>query len=249
MIYLMKTKLRHLLLIMFFVATSCNTPCDPAESEMVWVKGGTFILGSTYEHARDYYGDNWVEPTKQVAINDYYIGKYEITQTQWIEIMNSNPSHFKGDGLPVTNVSWDEVQVFITRLNERTGKHYRLPAEYEWEYAAKGGNKSKKYKYSGSNKVEDVAWYSDNSKGKVHPVGTKLPNELGIYDMSGNVMEWCNDWCTDPAIYYSGCTKRRIIRGGGWDSAAWNVRVSHGNSYTTDYSNNRIGFRLARSSK
>ena len=139
----------------------------------------------------------WKEekPTHQVTLtNDYYIGKYEVTQALWKAVMGNNPSNFKGDNLPVEQVSWDDCQEFISKLNRITGKTFRLPTEAEWEYAARGGNKSRGYQYSGSNNLSDVAWYGGNSGDVTHAVGTKQPNELGIYDMSGNVREWCQDW-------------------------------------------------------
>jgi len=163
----------------------------PAEPEMVWVEGGTFTMGCTSEQDSSCWDDEL--PAHQVTLNDFDIGKYEITQKQWVLIMGTNPSTNKGDNLPVENVSWDEAQEFIRRLNDSASKQYRLPTEAEWEYAARGGNKSKKYKYSGGNDINAVAWYKDNSGGKSHAVGTKAANELGIYDMNGNVNEWCSD--------------------------------------------------------
>ena len=150
--------------------------------EMVFVQGGTFMMGATPEQGGDCHDDE--KPAHQVTLSEYSIGKYEVTQGQWKEVMSDNPSYFKGDdNLPVENVSWGDVQEFIRKLNKKTGESYRLPTEAEWEYAARGGSQSREYKYSGSNNVNDVAWYWDNSEGKTHPVGTKEANELGIYDM------------------------------------------------------------------
>ena len=132
-------------------------------------------------------------PTHSVTLSSYYICKYEVTQALWRAVMGSNPSYSKGDNLPVECVSWNDCQTFIKRLNSYTGRDFRLPTEAEWEFAARGGNYSRHYKYSGSNNLDDVAWHGDNSD-RTHPVGTKRPNELGLYDMSGNVFEWCSDW-------------------------------------------------------
>jgi formylglycine-generating enzyme required for sulfatase activity len=157
------------------------------EPEMVLVEGGTFNMGNK----------DFPSPHK-VTLSSFSIGKYEVTQEQWEAIMGYNYSRFKDcKNCPVENVSWDEAQKFILKLNDATGKKYRLPTEAEWEYAARGGNKSKGYLFSGSNTLDDVAWYEENNGKKTHPVGTKTPNELGIHDMSGNVWEWCSDWYGD----------------------------------------------------
>ena len=164
----------------------------------------------------------------------------------------SNPSRFKGDNLPVESVSWNDVQQFIKKLNQKTGKHYRLPTEAEWEYAARGGAKSRGYKYSGSNTIDNVAWYSNS---KPHSVGTKQANELGIYDMTGNVWEWCNDWYSSS--YYDSSPQnnplgassgsRRVSRGGGWGSNAFYCRSAFRSNSSLIYSSYYIGFRLAYS--
>ncbi len=225
--------------------------------EMVAVKGGTFTMGCTDEQGGDCEDDE--SPSHSVTLNDYYIGKFEVTQKLWKAVMGSNPSNFKGDDLPVEQVSWNDCKEFIGRLNQLTGANFRLPTEAEWEYAARGGAKSHGYKYSGSNSIADVAVYDENSynKGSNHPdygthnVGTKSPNELGIYDMSGNVCEWCEDWYGD----YSGGSQtnpkgpssgsRRVLRGGSWHYFARNCRVSYRNYYDPDYRHIIIGFRLA----
>ena len=165
--------------------------------------------------------------------------------------MGNNPSKFKGDNIPVEQVSYEDVQEFITKLNQKTGKTFRLPTEAEWEYAARGGNKSKGYKYSGSNNLNDVAWYDGNSNSKTHPVKTKQANELGLYDMSGNVWEWCSDWYgvyssssqTNPQGPNSG--SYRVLRGGGWFNDARYCRVSNRSDSYPSGSSDGSGFRLA----
>ena len=167
-------------------------------------------------------------------IKGFYIGKFEVTQKQWKAIMGKNPSYFKGDNLPVEMVSWNDVQEFLFRLNALTGRNYRLPTQAEWEFAARGGSASKGYIYSGSNGIAVVAWFKENSNNRTHPVGTKQPNELGIYDMSGNVWEWCED------LYWGG----RIVRGGSWGDKAKSARVSAGIKYYPYNLNNFLGFRV-----
>jgi len=223
--------------------------------EMVAVQGGTFMMGCTSEQSSDC--DDCEKPAHEVTVSSFYIGKYEVTQAQWRSIMvnNPSPSHFKGDSLPVEQVSWDDVQEFIHKLNEQTGKQYRLPTEAEWEFAARGGVKSNGNKYSGSNNLEDVAWYSKNSENITHPVGQKQSNELDIYDMSGNVWEWCNDWFgnysnkaqTNPQGHSFGLY--RIYRGGSWYSYSRLVRVSYRISSSSADRDYCLGFRLACSSK
>jgi hypothetical protein len=171
------------------------------------------------------------------AVKGFYIGKYEITQAQWKAVMGNNPSGFKGDNLPVENVSWNDVQKFILKLNDRTGKKYKLPTETEWNYAARGGNKSQNYEYSGSNTINNVAWYSGNSSNSTHPVGTKQPNELEIYDMTGNVWEWCEDW-------YDNSQQHRVLRGGSWGYIPQSCRISSRHGKTSDDCGNGSGFRL-----
>lgn len=162
---------------------------------MVAVEGGTFTMGATSEQGSDARDNE--KPAHKVTLSDYYIGQTEVTQALWEAVMGSNPSYRRGDNLPVEQVSWDDCQEFIQKLNQLTGKQFRLPTEAEWEYAARGRRKSRGYKYAGGNDIGLVAWYSGNSGYETHLVATKQANELGIYDMSGNVWEWCNDWYGD----------------------------------------------------
>jgi formylglycine-generating enzyme required for sulfatase activity len=229
-----------------------NKPSEPLiEPEMIFVERGTFTMGNIPD--RDgpgtYYYDE-EKPVHTVSLSSFHIGKYEVTQLQWKAVMGSNPSHFKGDNLPVENVSWDSVQVFISRLNAATGKSYRLPTEAEWEYVARGGNQSFNYKYSGSNNIDEIAWYYNNSNDKTHPVGTKKANELGIYDMNGNVREWCQDWYgayspdsqTNPAGPFYG--SNRVVRGGGWNYNGVGCRIAARGNNPPDYHYENLGFRL-----
>ena len=216
--------------------------------EMVYVEGGTFDMGATTEQGSDAESDE--KPVHSVTLDGYYIGKCEVTQELWEAVMGSNPSHFKGAQNPVENVSWNDCQEFVSRLNSLTGRTFRLPTEAEWEYAARGGKKSSHYKYSGSGNIDDVAWYDDNSGSSTHPVGTKSPNELGIYDMSGNVYEWCSDWYggysagaqTNPQGPSSG--SRRVLRGGSWYIHAGYCRVSYRNFFDPRSSGYSNGLRL-----
>lgn len=217
--------------------------------EMVEVRGGTFRMGATSEQGCDAY--DWEKPVHSVTLSGYYIGKTEVTQALWKAVMGSNPSYFKGDDLPVECVSWDDCQEFIRKLNSLTGQHFRLPTEAEWEFACRGGNNSLGYKYSGSDNIDNVAWYDGNSGDKTHPVATKSANELGIYDMSGNVWEWCCDWYGD---YTSGALTNpkgpesgslRVYRGGSWSSYARNCRSSFRHFNFPSHRYSYLGLRLA----
>ena len=216
---------------------------------MVWVEGGTFRMGATSEQGSDARGDE--KPVHSVTLSGYYIGKTEVTQALWEAVMGSNPSYFEGDDLPVEHVSWDDGQEFIRKLNSLTGEHFRLSTEAEWEFASRGGNNSRGYKHSGSNYIDNVAWNWDNSEFSTHPVATKLPNELGIYDMTGNVWEWCSDWygkyssgaLTNPKGPYDGSD--RVIRGGSWGNGASTCRSSFRSQASHGYRSDYLGLRLS----
>ena len=173
-----------------------------------------------------------------------------MTQALWQAVMGNKTSNFKGDNLPVENVSWKDCQKFLSKLNNTTGKSFRLPTEAEWEYAARGGKKSRGYQYNGSNNLSDVAWYDDNSGKKTHAVGTKQPNELGIYDMSGNVWEWCQDrygkYSSSSQVNPTGANSGsdRVLRGGSWYNTARLCRSSCRFSSAPDDRNGRLGLRL-----
>ncbi len=234
------------------------------ENKLVFVKGGTFQMGSN-----DVGSDE--KPKHTVTVSDFYIRNLEVTQEEWKNVMGNNPSKFKGNDLPVELVSWYDAVEFCNKKSRKDGlspcysgsgknitcnfnaNGYRLPTEAEWEYAARGGNKSNGYTYSGSNNIDIVAWYDGNSGSKTHKVGTKHPNELGIYDMSGNVWEWCGDWYDSD--YYSSSPKnnpvgpssgaRRVLRGGGW-SVGGDCRVADRRSLNPDCIYNFYGFRFSR---
>ena len=218
---------------------------------MIAVEGGTFQMGATSEQGSDAFKDE--KPVHNVTLSDYYIGETEVTQELWKAVMGTNPSDFKGSKKPVESISWNDCQEFIKKLNKITGKNFRLPTEAEWEYAARGGNKSQGYKYSGGNTIGDVAWYADNSSSRTHDVKTKQANELGIYDMSGNVFEWCQDWYgsyssgsqTNPIGPSSG--SHRVIRGGSWYGNALYCRVSDRFLNSPDDGDHFIGLRLSLS--
>ena len=214
--------------------------------KMVRVEGGTFQMGSSDSEA-----DSDEQPVHSVTLSGYNIGETEVTQALWEAVMGNNPSYFKGANLPVEKVSWNDCQDFIRELNRLTGKTFRLPTEAEWEFAARGGNSSKGYKYSGSDNIGDVAWYSSNSSRQTHEVATKQPNELGLYDMSGNVREWCQDWYgsyssgsqTNPKGAASGSYS--VHRGGSWCDNAGYCRVAYRRRRTLAFRYDYLGLRLA----
>lgn len=218
---------------------------------MIKVDGGTFTMGGTYEQGNSY-GDE--KPTHQVTLSSYYIGETEVTQELWKAVMGNNPSNcHKGDNLPVEYISWKDCQKFISKLNKKTNRNFRLPTEAEWEYAARGGNKSNHTQYSGSSNLDDVGWYEKNSGGLSHPVKTKKANELGIYDMTGNVSEWCQDWYGN----YSGDAQanpigpnsgvHRVLRGGCFIWNAELCRLSGRVAWGAGSIGYSFGFRLALS--
>ena len=243
------------------------TPPDEPQTEtftvngvtftMVAVEGGTFTMGTSDDDTDAY---DWEKPAHDVTLSSYSIGQTEVTQALWQAVMGSNPSYFKGNlQRPVEKVSWNDCQTFITKLNQLTGKTFRLPTEAEWEFAARGGKQSQGYKYAGSNTIGDVAWYWDNIPSQTsgnagygtQTVATKAPNELGLYDMSGNVWEWCQDWYgsysgdaqTNPVGPSTG--SYRVHRGGCWSGYAGYCRVSFRIDLTPTGAGNDLGLRLA----
>ncbi|MEI6751737.1 MAG: SUMF1/EgtB/PvdO family nonheme iron enzyme [Paludibacter sp.] len=211
--------------------------------DMVAVQGGSFSMGSES-------GEDCEKPVHSVTLSDFAIGKTEVTQALWQKVMGNNPSNWKGDNLPVEQVSWDDIQGFIIQLNQLTGKSYRLPTEAEWEYAARGGVSSRSTTHAGSNTIADVAWYTENSGSQTHSVAGKQPNELGLYDMTGNVWEWCSDWygaySDRPQTNPTGATNGslRVFRGGSWYYDAQYCRTAYRNYYTPGNRFNSVGFRL-----
>ena len=230
----------------FYFCGSKANPDNSFEPEMVFVEGGTFKMGNDN-------GNDNEKPVHNVTLKSFYISKFELTQSQWKAVMGNNPSAHSGcDSCPVENVSWDDAQKFISKLNKLTGKEYRLPYEAEWEYAATGGKESLNYKYSGGAIIDEIAWYGANSGESTHPVGQKHANELGLYDMSGNVWEWCND--RYDAKYYDNSPAQdphgpstgdsRSLRGGSWDKYDTYCRVSARGSNLSDHKSTHGGIRL-----
>ena len=230
---------------------------DDVSFDMIYVEGGEFVMGANdcdeYEH----------KPAHRVRLDSFYIGKYPVTQWIWKAVMKGeeNPSFFQGDDRPVETVSWDKVQDFLLQLQEIKRKKYRLPTEAEWEYAAKGGIKSKDFWYAGSNKATEVGWYSENSHKETKVVGQKPPNELGIYEMSGNIWEWCQDWFSHS--YYEECAAKgiisnppgpypeeqinKVVRGGGWTDSFELFHPMSRNLGIPSHGASHFGFRLALS--
>ena len=226
---------------------------EKAAIEMVFVKGGSYIAGC--KDSRDIQCEAEEKPAHPVTVDNFFIAKTETTQALWLKIMGNNPSLFAGcSDCPVENISWDSIQVFIQKLNRLyPGMNFRLPTEGEWEFAARGGNQTRNYKYCGSNNPYEVAWYDSNASQKTHPVALKLPNELGLYDMGGNVWEWCSD-CYDfydesPQVNPKGSLKKcthRTDRGGCWQYSSKYVTPGTRGGLNPYEISNDLGFRLAR---
>ena len=217
--------------------------------KMIYVRGGTFMMGATPEQGKD--AEDNENPVHQVTLSDYFIGETQVTQSLWKAVMGTNPSYFKGDDLPVEEVSWNDCQIFIQKLNALTGKTFHLPTEAEWEYAARGGDKCQNFKYAGGNTIGDVAWYKDNCDDKAHSVKGKRPNELGLYDMSGNVWEWCEDRYDNYNVSNQNDPKGplfgldHLLRGGSRNDRARNCRVSKRFLRPGGHPDRYIGMRLA----
>ena len=220
--------------------------------EMIWVEGGTFIMGSDLESA-----SSIEKPAHKVTLSGFHIGKYEVSQELFEQVMGWNLSYFPGKAYPVNNISWWNIQLFIERLNKITGKQFRLPTEAEWEYAAKGGQKSKGYLFSGSNNIDEVAWYAANSKQRPQPSGKKKPNELGLYDMTGNLWEYCHDEASGKAystqerlnpvegnLAKPFSKKMKVTRGGGYEFDEYESYVFRRDGATPNVRLPDIGFRL-----
>ena len=218
--------------------------------EMVLVEGGTFRMGSAI-------GVTDEQPAHEVSLDDFYIGRFEVTQQQWRMVLRDDTTvfYFEGcAGCPAERISWYNVEEFLKKLNQKTKLNYRLPTEAEWEFAARGGLKSQGFRYSGSNSEMAVSWNVENSKSATHPVGLKKPNELGIYDMTGNVAEWCGDWYSANWYRLPGrdnptgpaAGKYRVIRGGSWFYDRSGLRVADRESANPSYRYGYVGFRLCR---
>jgi len=214
------------------------------EMEFIFVKGGCYEMGSNH-------GDPDEKPVHEVCVDDFWMGKYEVTQKQWRTIMGNNPSSFNGNERPVERVSWLEINdYYLPILNRKSGKKYRLPTEAEWEYAARSGGKN--VNFVGTDELVRYAWNDNNSEGTTHPVGRKQPNDLGLYDMMGNVWEWVSDWYSD--IYYNQSPRTnpqgssselyRVFRGGSWRRYPGSLRATLRNKEEPSYRYNNLGFRL-----
>ena len=230
--------------------TQRNYPLKIVEiiNNMVRVDGGTFVMGGTCEQSGEAFGDE--KPPHKVTLQSFSIGRYPITQDQWKAVMGTNPSFFNGGDHPVENVSWYDCQAFVKKLNQLTGKQFRLPTEAEWEYAARGGKYSRNNPFSGAPIPDIVGWYDENSDNSTHEVGQKSPNELGLYDMSGNVWEWVQDWkgkyCAEDQVNPIGPEfgYEKVCRGGGWNKEYNKCRVSYRGDFQPDLRYRSLGLRI-----
>ena len=214
-----------------------------AIEDMVYVEGGTFLMGAPDD---DYDSSSFDKPAHMVTLDSYYICKYEVTQALWFAVMDNNPSELKGNmNRPVERVTYEDCQKFLKKLNILTGRNFRLPTEAEWEFAARGGKYSRGYKYAGSNDIDEVSWYSDNSRNTTHPVGQKSPNELGLYDMSGNVWEWCYNSSSQTHPIGPTLGSSRVIRGGNFIGIAGGCVVWSRNCNPPLSTSCDMGLRLA----
>lgn len=231
-----------------------TSPVIPAKTHplfsMIKVENGSFDMGS---NDPNHYADE--RPVHKVVLRGFFLSKYEITQSQWREVMNGFPEGFTNkacDNCPMVSVSWQDIQSFLTTLNQKTGKKYRLPTEAEWEFAAKGGKINSGFLFSGGNDLQKIAWFADNSDGKIHPTGEKKANDLGIYDLSGNVQEWCQDFYNES--YYKNsppnnpintqAADTRVVRGSSWNDTAEDARLTFRISENPAIKSDKIGFRV-----